>query len=180
MADGGEPAGTWRTLAEVAAALGISERTVRRRIDAGRYQTRHDDSRVLVFLPFDWRVTGAATVADSPPAGAGGGGTTPAVDGKAPAFLGGMTPTGGQMADPAGELAAEAVSALERVLREERQRAGAAEQAAAMWQERARNLEAEVGRLQELLALPAHEEAEEAEQPCWRWWQRWRRPAGSG
>jgi hypothetical protein len=40
-----------------------------------------------------------------------------------------------------------------------------------MWQERARNLEGEVGRLQELLALPAHE----AEPPRRRWWQ-WRRP----
>jgi hypothetical protein len=38
---------------------------------------------------------------------------------------------------------------------------------AAMWQERARNLEAQV---EQLLALPAHEE-----EPARRWWQWWRR-----
>ena len=49
-------------------------------------------------------------------------------------------------------------------------RASQAEQAAAMWQERARNLEAE---LQHVLALPAHQELESPR----RWWQWWR--AGS-
>jgi hypothetical protein len=51
------------------------------------------------------------------------------------------------------------------------ERASRAEQAAAMWQERARTLEAENGRLQELLALPAHEE----EPKLKRWWWQWRR-----
>ncbi|MGI8915748.1 MAG: hypothetical protein ACR2JY_18520 [Chloroflexota bacterium] len=54
----------------------------------------------------------------------------------------------------------------------EHERASAAEQAAAMWQERARKLEAENAKLQELLALPAHEEEPEL---TWRWWRFWRR-----
>jgi len=62
------------------------------------------------------------------------------------------------------------VAAWTAQLNAERERASAAEQAAAMWQERARNLEAENGRLQELLALPAHEEEPK---PRLRWWQ-WR------
>ena len=62
-----------------------------------------------------------------------------------------------------------AVDALVELLREERERAGAAEQAAAMWQERARNLEVQV---EQLLALPAHEEQEE---PARHWWRFWRR-----
>jgi len=41
-----------------------------------------------------------------------------------------------------------------------------------MWQERARNLEAENGRLQELLALPAHEEEGELGGHWWQWWRR--------
>ena len=49
-------------------------------------------------------------------------------------------------------------------------RASSAEQAAAMWQERARNLEAQV---EQLLALPAHED--DPEPPRQRWWQWWRR-----
>ncbi len=68
------------------------------------------------------------------------------------------------------ELGAVARQAIEQ-LAQERERASAAEQAAAMWQERARNLEAENSRLQELLALPAHEEKPT---PRRRWWQRWR------
>jgi len=38
--------------------------------------------------------------------------------------------------------------------------------------ERARNLEAENGRLQELLALPAHEEERELRRHWWQWWGR--------
>ena len=57
-------------------------------------------------------------------------------------------------------------------LDKERERAGTAEQAAAMWQERARNLEAENGRLQELLALPAHDEESEPRHRWWHWWRR--------
>src|SRR6185312_4944320 len=72
-------------------------------------------------------------------------------------------------------LAAEgaAVDALVDLLYEALNGKSAAEQAAAMWQERARNLEAENGRLQEWLALPMHEE----EPPHRPWWAFWRRDA---
>lgn len=60
---------------------------------------------------------------------------------------------------------AELVALLERTI----ERASAAEQAAAMWQERARNLETQV---EQLLALPAHEEPE---RPGRRWRWPWRK-----
>jgi hypothetical protein len=74
------------------------------------------------------------------------------------------------------EVVSKVTAPLERLLGEERartdqerERASAAEQAAAMWQERARNLEVQV---EQLLALPAHEEQED---PSRRWWRFWRR-----
>ncbi len=74
-------------------------------------------------------------------------------------------PSGPQHTVP--ELMAQAVTAFERALTAERERSalleaelGAAREAAAMYQERSRNLEAQ-------LALPAPA-------PC-PWWQRWRR-----
>jgi excisionase family DNA binding protein len=80
----------------------------------------------------------------------------------------------------------EAVAALVELLHEERsdrqqertrglaleEQLRVARETAAMWQERARNLEGEVGRLQELLALPAHKEPDPSRR---RWWERWRR-----
>lgn len=76
------------------------------------------------------------------------------------------------------ELGAVAREALAQLAQEREQRSHA-EQAAAMWQERARNLEAEVGRLQELLALPAHEEAFEPSRRWWQWWRRREQHAGA-
>jgi len=71
------------------------------------------------------------------------------------------------------------VEAWTAQLSAERERASSAEQAAAMWQERARNLEAENGRLQDLLALPAHEEAFEPSRRWWQWWRRGEQHAGA-
>ena len=69
-----------------------------------------------------------------------------------------------------------ALTVLERLLDEERgnlqrerERSLQMAQVAAMWQERARNLEVQV---EQLLALPAHEEQEE---PARHWWRFWRR-----
>ncbi|MGI8912364.1 MAG: hypothetical protein ACR2JY_01005 [Chloroflexota bacterium] len=69
-----------------------------------------------------------------------------------------------------------AVTELANLLREERERTERIEQqvvqareAAAMWQERAHNLEAQV---EQLLALPMHDEAPAATH---RWWAFWRR-----
>lgn len=66
----------------------------------------------------------------------------------------------------------DALLALERLLRDTLREKDAAQQSAAMWQERGRNLEAEVtrlaGQVEELLSLPAHEE------PAIPWWKkRW-------
>jgi hypothetical protein len=73
----------------------------------------------------------------------------------------------GTAAAELGALAREALAqlALEREIRSQ------AEQAAAMWQERARNLDAENGRLQELLALPAHDGEPAMRRRWWQW--RW-------
>jgi len=66
----------------------------------------------------------------------------------------------------------KAVAVLERLLRDSLDRASQAEQAAAMWQERARTLEAQVA---QLLALPAHEESERPVPSRASWWRRlWR------
>jgi len=78
----------------------------------------------------------------------------------------------GQPGDGAGDVRriptdGGAVAVLERLVRDSLERASIAEQAAAMWQERARNLETQV---EQLLALPAHEEPE----PRRRWWRWWR------
>lgn len=144
-------AGAWRTLAETAVALNLSERTIRRRIDAGRVTARQEDGRLLVWVP-----TPAGTVADSAPAGPAAGGLLADQAGGEPASDG----------PPAGELV--------QLLREQIERASRAEQAATLWQERARNLEAENSRLQELLALPAHDAEPKPRQ---RWWP-WRRRKG--
>jgi hypothetical protein len=76
---------------------------------------------------------------------------------------GATSPSEGHEGQDAGDLA--------QLLREQIAGRLRAEQAAAMWQERARNPEGEVSRLQELLALPAHKEAP---QPRRSWWQLWR------
>jgi hypothetical protein len=67
-----------------------------------------------------------------------------------------------------------AVIELARLLREALDGKSTAEQAAAMWQERARNLEVQV---EQLLALPAHTDPTDAEH---RWWQWWRRARANG
>ncbi len=78
------------------------------------------------------------------------------------------------MSTDVSDAAAEAIKKLARLLEHERtqsaaleQRASNVEQTAAMYQEQARNLEEENGRLAAQLVLPAP-----APRP---WWQRWRR-----
>jgi hypothetical protein len=153
--------GRWLSLAEAAVALGYSERTIRRALATGRYQKRRAHGRMQVLVPSaamaDNGITALAEPAD----------TADTMDMRA----GGLS----DRADMPDTVAAtHALGALERVLAEERsradrerERASAAEQAAAMWQERARNLE---GELQRVLALPAHEEPDLRR----HWWQ-WRR-----
>lgn len=148
--------GRWLPVVEAAHALRVSERTLRRQIQHGRHQTQSGERGTEVWVS-----------APPTPLGVPGSGA-----GHVP---GGEDPVPGA-ARHVPDLEGQAVDALVELLRDERERAGAVEQAAAMWQERARNLEAENGRLQELLALPAHEEDERstaAGEP--HWWQRLRK-----
>lgn len=151
--------GYWLPLGQAARKLGVAERTIRRHIDAGRYHARRRGREVLVLLPH----TGQGTP-----------------DGAHRAFPL-VAPTadrrqGTPVTTDTGHAATDrAVAVLERLLDEERadlvrerQARGQVEQVAAMWQERARNLEAQV---EQLLALPAHEEPESRR----FWWRFWRR-----
>ncbi len=40
----------WRTIAELAAELGVSDRTIRRRIDDGKYETKKEGRKILIKL----------------------------------------------------------------------------------------------------------------------------------
>jgi hypothetical protein len=153
-------------LPEAARRLGLSSVAVRKRAQRGTLTAEKVRGQWFIVLPV-------------PPGGTNHGlsnGQTPRtahVDGQpVPSSNGKAAHTDSPPLDPAAaaELGAIARETLAQLAREREVRSQA-EQAAAMWQERARNLEGEVGRLQELLALPAHE----AEPPRRRWWQ-WRRP----
>ncbi len=139
MADTAGHEGHWLTLAEAAAVLDVSVRTLRRRVTSGEIQRRRTDGRVLFFVPR------AATMAAK---------TVTPSDVAVPVAVMAQT-----MAEEAA-MAHPAVPALERALAAERERASQAEQAAAMWQERARGLEAQ-------LALPPP-----VRRPWWQWWRR--------
>lgn len=154
-------------IAEAAKALGCSPNAVRQRIRRGTLVAAKVGEQWYVDVasrPTPLRPTSANMPADllhAPTA------TAPADVGRVP------------LAED------EAVAALVELLQEERterhqertrgialdDQLRVARETAAMWQERARNLESEVGRLQQLLALPAHEE----ERPPRRRWWPWRR-----
>jgi hypothetical protein len=138
------------TIPQAAVTLGLTETAVRQRVTRGTLPTERVAGRVYVLLPDATHdETSEETVASTVETDA--------------------TPEH----RPVAPVRDAALDALERLLREERERAGAAEQAAAMWMERSNNLRAEVDRLQgeveALLALPAHE----PDPPPW--WRRWRR-----
>jgi len=145
MADTTGTSGRWLSLAEAASALGVSVRTLRRRVASGEIRRQRSNGHVLFFVPH------AATMAAET--------VTPTA----------MAAPVADMAQPMAEEAATvhpAVAALERALTAERERSAlletelrAAREAAAMYQERSRNLEAQV-------ALPPP-----AKRPWWRrWW----------
>lgn len=150
--DGAPDGGRWLTQVEAARLLSVSDRTLRRRIAAGRLLSRRRAGRTLVYVDAAANQDGlpedAADTRDSDPADQ---------DGR-PGRASALTEVSGASGSQEGALLA--------LLREERERASQAEQAAAMWQERARNLETQV---EQLLALPAHEE-----EPPRRWWRFWR------
>ncbi len=129
--------GQWLSTTVAAAHLGVTERTLQRHIVAGRYRVDRKDGKVHVWLP-----TAVAHVPDD------------------------LSVNVGQLSDTMSELSATVGHAL-TLLAEERTRAAdaearasQAEQAAAMWQERARGLEAQ-------LALPPP-----IRRPWWQWWRR--------
>lgn len=145
--DAPDAAGRWLPASAAARALGITERSVRRRVAAGRLRARRTRQGTRVWVADADRPDAADAEDDGED------------DGDAPDVRA-RTP-----ADPSG---AARLTVPVEVWREERERASRAEQAAAMWQERSANLAAE---LERLLALPAHEE----ERPPW-WRLIWRRP----
>ena len=155
-------------IADAAARLGLSIDAVRKRVQRGSLRAEKVGNRWFVVLPLpngsrtgqDGLRNNAETVGD-------GVQDTPTSDGTGVQDTAVTTPKFVQ--DTPGQALAVLSAAFSSALASERQRSSAAEQAAAMWQERARNLEAENDRLQELLALPAHEEEPESlHRPWWR------------
>lgn len=136
--------GRWLSFPDVATALGVSVRSVRRYVQEERYVARWSAGVRELWLTADGQLP-------SPD------GQVPSRDSAAPSSDGQLHQNG--QGRPSSDGQAPQVLA-------------AAEQAAAMWQERARNLEAENGRLQEWLALPMHEEEQELRPRWWRFWQR--------
>ncbi|GEM_PF-1308777 len=165
--------GRWLPVIEAADLLRVSERSVRRYVRQGQLRSRIAGRLTEVWVSADGGGERHLPVADGDPDGVpsaeGAFGRVtdglPAIDGAADGM-----PDRGAAGGPA---LAELVRLLyeEREERRlERERASKAEQAAAMWQERARHLDGEVGRLQELLALPPHEPeiGPDDDRPWWR------------
>mgnify|MGYP001485737134 CR=1 FL=1 len=153
--------GQWVTLAQATVFLGVSDRTLRRQIAAGQYRTQRNGGRRLVCVPVI--EPGRAVVGEGEALAV----TAARADGHETAKA--ATNGGVTVKAASEEIVAATLKEWRSLLEQERQRAGAAEQAAAMWQERARNLETQV---EQLLALPAHEEEPELRPPWWAFWRR--------
>lgn len=156
-----EAQGRWLPVRHAAQQLGISERSIRRYLRAGVYHGRLIAGNTQVWLP----AAGGTSPPVLPVSDASSGNTGSTV----PVLPDMSGTTGEETAGTTGNQGNEgslAVIELARLLREALDGKSTAEQAAAMWQERARNLETQV---EQLLALPAHEE-----EPPRRWWRFWR------
>ena len=182
--------GQWYSTRLAAVHLGVTERTIQRRIASGRYRTDRVDGNVRIWLP--------VAVGHEPDRSSDT--IHPESD-----IIGITSGDVRHLPDTAIDFSATVRRALD-MLAEERERAAAAdarasqaEQSAAMWQERAHNLEEETKRLYAQLALPptqpesvpSTDPVEELRakvdeltqrlqtQPDTviprRWWQRWRR-----
>ncbi len=152
-------AGQWMIRAAAATLLGLSERTIRRYAALGQYRTRKVGQVVEVWVPL-----GGQSPA-SPDEGFEEQSLLIKEDDQATSSDGHPPPAIGQLMTMLHQLLDQEMARADR----ERERASAAEQAAAMWQERARNLETQV---EQLLALPAHEEESEGKPPWWAFWRR--------
>jgi excisionase family DNA binding protein len=150
--------GHWVTLAQATGLLGVSDRTLRRQISSGELRTQRTGGRRLVWTPASSTLAAAAATGMTMAASDG-------VQNGAVAVTMASSDHEAAMAANQDTLAAT-LREWRSLLNAERGRASAAEQAAAMWQERARHLEAQV---EQLLARPSHEE-----EPTQRWWRFWR------
>ena len=153
-------------LPEAARRLGLSSVAVRKRAQRGTLAAEKVDGQWFVVLPVPPSETSHGL-------SNGRAARTAQMDGQpVPSANGQAVQVDGPTLDSAavaelGTIAREALAQLAR----ERDVRSQAEQAAAMWQERAHNLEGEIGRLQELLALPAYEDEPTLRR---RWWHVWR------
>lgn len=153
--------GRWLLFPDAARELGVSDRSIRRYAEQGRYRVRWERGQRQIYLSADGAPPDTDCVLeDSPPAADNlpladtDRSPPPAADGK-----------GNSLSEdgPAMAILADLLREERELLREERDARSQAEQAAAMWQERASNLEAA---LERVLALPAHE----VEPLRRRWW----------
>ncbi len=163
--------GRWLNVKDAANLLNISERSVRRHVQRGRLQHRFRERMTEVWIGTDTCLTEEDQPESAPD-------TLRAVPGRGMTVSGIATPAPDTVsAGPSTPAAPDiAVTELANLLREERERTERIEQqvvqareAATMWQERARNLEAQV---EQLLALPAYEEEPVAGRRWWRFWRR--------
>ncbi len=153
-------------VSEAAQWLGLSHLAVRKRCQRGTLTCQKRGEAWYVLVDGTVLAQGPATDQEGTTGQAGMGRDVPAPD---RADRPGRT-------SPLAEAVAATAATWQVQLERERARASTAEQAAAMWQERARNLEGEIGRLQELLALPVHEDPSNPEPPTKprfsAWWRR--------
>jgi hypothetical protein len=156
----GTAGGHWVTLAQATGLRGVSDRTLRRQIASRELGTQRTGGRRLVWMPASSTLAAMAIT----------GSATPASDDSQNGDVAVTTANAGSGAAMAANQDALAATLRERrsLLDAERERASQAEQAAAMWLERARNLEVQV---EQLLALPAHEEEAGPQRRWWRFWQ---------
>jgi len=138
---------------EAATRLGLSVDAIRKRIQRGSLHAEKLDGRWFVVLPVQGGPRHGLDIDQDTSR------TGPDANGTA----------GPAVRDATGQAIAALAEAFTKALDAERERSSVAEQAAAMWQERARNLEAE---LQHVLALPAHEEEPERPRRWWLWWRK--------
>ncbi len=153
--------GRWLSVRAAAKDLAITPRSVRRRIEAGQYR-----SRIHGRLTEVWLGEGDPEPSTSFP---GAPKRTSQEDASAAVTDDEDEEDAQGDVHPAeGDVPLGAWQSLLTLFDKERDARSAAEQAAAMWQERARNLEAHV---EQLLALPMHEEEAGPRRRWWRFWQ---------
>jgi len=182
--------GQWIPITQAAVLLGLSDRTLRRQRTTGRLRTRKVDGHIEVWVSSTSMSANSHAAAD--------------VSG----FMADIAMPAADAGSSVADMSATAIAELARALEREQERSQAAEHraennaaSAAMWQERARNLEEETKHLRTQLALPPTQpeplpwtdpmeelrakveeltrqlQAQPDPEPrsWWQRWQRWRR-----